>query len=462
MNPDLESILIRGSRPRALWIRLGVALAALVANSGISSKPGLAILGGMGWTLLGVHSLLGVQRCKIPWLPLLAIGLSVPLVASISQSPVSQLEVIGLRSISGIAWIALLSSLFSWSDLRGAFRRWTVASELMDFIDSSIHQGFVLFQELLRRRDIAYLRLFRAGKKRLGVQELSWALAGGLDQAMDRIVKTEEIRILRTSKDAHFSAAFHSPGKDGVSACLRFFDVQVKGHSEIKRLDRCSFELQTSEWSALAGPSGSGKTTLLQAASGLTAISSGELIRLNQTIRRSAPLHRRVDSKVGFVLQDPYEQILGSTPLEDVQLGLRARGVPEKESARLSLEMLRRLGIGELAERPVSRLSYGERKRLAFAAVLVCSPALLLCDEPTAGLDPVAASRLIAVLESVSANNSMSVIWATHDLSRLPKRVGRVILLNRGRIVFDGPKGEALDPVRLRQAGLEEEHGGRD
>ena len=112
------------------------------------------------------------------------------------------------------------------------------------------------------------------------------------------------------------------------------------------------------------------------------------------------------------------------------------------------------LGVEHLADKPIPTLSFGEKKRVAFASALATEPALLLCDEPTMGLDPVAAGTLVRVLEEATVGRSIAVVWATHDLARLPRAVGRLVLVQEGRLAFDGLRADALDPRRLRAAGL--------
>jgi cobalt/nickel transport system ATP-binding protein len=154
-----------------------------------------------------------------------------------------------------------------------------------------------------------------------------------------------------------------------------------------------------------------------------------------------------------MVFQDPNDQILGTTPVEDVAWGLRHRGLSRAEAESRARAQLDRIGIGRLADRPVHELSFGERKRVAFAAALVTRPTLLLCDEPTMGLDPVAAANLVIAVEAASADG-LATLWATHDLLTLPKPTQRLVLLSAGAIAFDGSCAEGFSLDRLRQAGL--------
>jgi cobalt/nickel transport system ATP-binding protein len=209
---------------------------------------------------------------------------------------------------------------------------------------------------------------------------------------------------------------------------------------------------------ALAGPSGSGKTTLLKTIAGLVQPQAGAIARFGR-VMANGPLSERVDGRVALVFQDPNDQLLGATPVEDVTWGLRHRGVPRAAADARARATLDSLVIGELADRPIHELSFGERKRAAFAAALAVRPDLLLCDEPTMGLDPVAASRLVHAL-ATAAGAGLTVLWATHDLAALPRAIDRIVLLSGGRVAFDGPLHDGLSPRRLEGAGLAVPHPG--
>ena len=124
------------------------------------------------------------------------------------------------------------------------------------------------------------------------------------------------------------------------------------------------------------------------------------------------------------------------------------------EAKRRSLEMTKALGIEHLWERPCHELSFGEQRRVALAGLLVLEPELVLLDEPTAGLDPVAAHELIGLVEQYARENGASFFWATHDLHSIPPHIDRVLLLRDRRVIFDGPKAEGLSEAWLLRVGL--------
>ena len=166
---------------------------------------------------------------------------------------------------------------------------------------------------------------------------------------------------------------------------------------------------------AVTGPSGSGKTTLLRLLAGLERPSRGEAVVLGTAVaglgRAERARFRR--SHVGFVSQDPeLVPFLGAR--ENVELALELRGV-DGDRGRRALEALAAVGLGELAEQRVSRLSAGERQRVAVARAIAGRPALLLADEPTARLDGANALALASLLARLAREWGAAVVCATHD-----------------------------------------------
>ncbi len=441
LDPDDALFPARAAVPRALGRRAALLATALVANAWMARPLPLLLLG-----LAGVLAL-GVDRAGRARFERLLAGLASALLFAfvpwlLTGSSAGTLPVV-LRLSSGLAWVIWFGGAASWPALRVGARRLQVPEALIELVDTSVAHGLLLLREIGRRDEAVAVRLGLA-LRRDRFAFTGGVLAGGVERAFDRAVILEESRTLRTAGSAAPSAPALALDLDGASA----------GHAGAAvALDRITLALSSSRWLAVAGPSGSGKTTLLRLAAGLLTPTAGTVRRLGVDLVRS-PARARLDGRVGMVFQDPEDQLFGSTPLEDVAFGLRSRGAREAESIARAHAMLAELAIDHLADRPVHQLSFGERKRVAFAAVLVCEPALLLCDEPTIGLDPVAARRLVRVVERVALARNTAVVWVTHDLAALPAPIDRVLLLAAGRVSFDGPRDEALDPARLAASGL--------
>ena len=190
----------------------------------------------------------------------------------------------------------------------------------------------------------------------------------------------------------------------------------------------------------IVGANGSGKSTLARMLNGLVLPSRGR-VRVGglDTASDAAAVRRRV----GFVFTDPDAQIVMPTVAEDVAFSLRRRRLPRAELDAQVAAALDRFGLAHLSDHPCHRLSGGEKQLLALAAVLVTDPELVVCDEPTTLLDARNARRVSAIL----AGLSQQVVMVTHHLDQLAG-FDRVVVVDRGRVVADGPPASALAGYR--------------
>ncbi|AMM83795.1 cobalt ABC transporter ATP-binding protein [Martelella sp. AD-3] len=179
------------------------------------------------------------------------------------------------------------------------------------------------------------------------------------------------------------------------------------------------------------GLNGSGKTTFARLINGLTKPTTGK-VRVNG--RDTAEEQAAVAADAGYVFQSPQNQIILPILKDDIELGLRARGVAKTDLGLRAEESLARLGIAHLATRRAHELSGGELQLAALAAVLATRPSLVILDEPTNQLDLRNRRR---VAETIDALNE-DVIAISHDLSTLSS-FERVLLFHEGRLVGDGP-----------------------
>ena len=214
-----------------------------------------------------------------------------------------------------------------------------------------------------------------------------------------------------------------------------------KNFGAIKALTEVDLELEPGEFAVLAGLSGSGKSTLLRACCGLVphyhgGDVAGSLAVCGLDVREHGPTE--LGGLVGMVGQDPETQVVSATVRGELELPLELRGEPAGARARAIEEVMLALGIEHLAQRPTDTLSGGELQRVALAAALVLRPRLVLLDEPTSQLDPVAGEELIGLLRRLNEEWGMGVIVAEHRIERCLGAADRVLALDSGRLVFDG------------------------
>jgi energy-coupling factor transporter ATP-binding protein EcfA2 len=200
-------------------------------------------------------------------------------------------------------------------------------------------------------------------------------------------------------------------------------------------------ELGVGEFVVLAGRSGSGKSTLLRACSGLVphyhgGEASGSLSVCGLDVRDHGPAE--LGGLVGMVAQDPESQVVSTTVRGELELPLELRGESAAARARAVEEVALALAIAHLLERPADTLSGGELQRVALGAALVLRPRLVLLDEPTSQLDPVAGDELIGLLRRLNEEWGMGVLLAEHRLERCLAAADRVVAMADGAIGFDG------------------------
>ncbi len=210
-------------------------------------------------------------------------------------------------------------------------------------------------------------------------------------------------------------------------------------------LEAVDLTLGAGEWLGLIGPNGAGKSTLLLHLNG-TLRGEGTLEVAGMPLTRAnLPEIRR---RVGLVFQDPDDQLFMPTVLEDVAFGpLNLRLSPAEARARAETA-LAQVGIADLADRPPHQLSTGQKKRAALATVLSMEPDILVLDEPTAGLDPRGRREFIRLIQGLPC----AKLLATHDLPLVRETCGRTAILDRGRIVADGPTETILEDEELLRA----------
>ena len=244
---------------------------------------------------------------------------------------------------------------------------------------------------------------------------------------------------------------------------MMLFEVEhvTYRYEGVTAVDDLSLAIAEGSRVALLGANGSGKSTLLRLFDGLIFGQSGRIRFRGDDVseerladdRFALPFRRTV----GMVFQNPDVQLFNPTVFDEVAFGPLQLRWPKNEVRERVGQTLERLRIGHLKNRIPQRLSGGEKKRVALASVLVLDPAVLLLDEPTAGLDPRSASEAIDLM--VEWGGSKSIVLATHDLGDLEDIADRCYVLDGGRLAAEGTPGEILgDGDLLRRTNLIHAH----
>jgi ABC-type cobalamin/Fe3+-siderophores transport system ATPase subunit len=202
-----------------------------------------------------------------------------------------------------------------------------------------------------------------------------------------------------------------------------------------------SMIVQKGSFVAVVGPNGAGKTTLLTLINGLGTLQNGVVTIFDTRVTRYNMNHMRQD--IGYVPQ--HQNIDPRMPIsayDVVMLGRYAHiGMfhnPGKKDHDLVNDICARVGISHLRSKPIGHLSGGEAQKVSLARALAQQPRLLLLDEPTANLDPLAQHEITKVIEQEYENNALTVLFVTHILSHLPQVCSHAILLRQGKIIGQG------------------------
>ncbi len=205
-------------------------------------------------------------------------------------------------------------------------------------------------------------------------------------------------------------------------------------------LDNLSFTIEDGSCVAIIGVTGSGKSTLVQHFNGLLRPRSGRVVvNAIDVGSRDADL-AKLRRMVGLVFQSPESQLFASTVFEDVAFGPRQVGMSEGQVARVVEEALRIVGLPqpEFGQRDPFSLSGGQMRRAALAGVLAMEPAILILDEPTAGLDGEGRAELHRFLRRLRAERQTTILLVSHDMGEVASLAERALVLHQGRLVLDG------------------------
>ena len=214
-------------------------------------------------------------------------------------------------------------------------------------------------------------------------------------------------------------------------------------------LSDVSFTIEDGSYTALIGHTGSGKSTILQLLNGLLVPSQGS-VRVFDTLITSTSKNkdiRQIRKQVGLVFQFAENQIFEETVLKDVAFGPQNFGVSEEDAEQIAREKLALVGIDEsLFDRSPFELSGGQMRRVAIAGILAMEPAILVLDEPTAGLDPLGRKELMNLFKKLH-QSGMTIVLVTHLMDDVAEYANQVYVMEKGCLVKGGKPSDVFQDV---------------
>ncbi|MDS1029250.1 energy-coupling factor transporter ATPase [Bacillota bacterium LX-D] len=220
-------------------------------------------------------------------------------------------------------------------------------------------------------------------------------------------------------------------------------------------LEKINLEILEGQFVLIVGGSGCGKSTLVRALTGLVPEfyggTFGGKVSLNgQEIQRLDK--RKLAQQIGMVFQDPESQLVMTNVEEELAFGLENLGLPNDLMKRRVMEVTGALGLSNYLQQFIPELSGGQKQKVALGAILAMQPDILVLDEPTSQLDPVAGEEILTMLKRLNEENGLTVVLVEQRLERCFHLADRVIVMNKGRIAFDGEPEQAAKWAALNHS----------
>ncbi len=220
-----------------------------------------------------------------------------------------------------------------------------------------------------------------------------------------------------------------------AEAALTVEHLSFAYYEEEPVLTDINFEIRKGEMLSIVGRNGAGKSTLSSLICGFIHPNQGRILLNGEDI---APLSiKERGEKIGLVMQSPNQMISKPMIFDEVALGLAVRGVPEEEIRERVFETLKICGLYEMRNWPVSALSFGQKKRVSIASILVMNPEIMILDEPTAGQDFRHYTEIMEFLKKLNEEMGLTIIMITHDMHLMLEYTDRTLVLAGGKLLRD-------------------------
>ncbi len=275
--------------------------------------------------------------------------------------------------------------------------------------------------------------LYVTALKYAGVPVTEQLRAGRIDT-----LDVDAVKVALLKWDAAQPEREPAPKRDSI---LSAEDLSYRYVEQRPILKHLNFSIETGEMVSLVGTNGAGKSTLAKVVTGICKDPEGSL-RFHGEPMDHWTIHER-SGKIGYVMQNPNQMICKAMIYDEVALGLRLRGMAEEEIRPRVEKALRICGLYPFRKWPISALSFGQKKRVTIASVLVMEPELIILDEPTAGQDYRHYTEIMEFLRSLNQSGT-TILLITHDMHLMLEYTPHAIVLHAGEILLDGTAVKAL------------------
>ena len=255
-------------------------------------------------------------------------------------------------------------------------------------------------------------------------------------------IETMQLQNYKQSVKEWFETTEPKASKEEVASALKVEDLYFSYVEGKPILQKIHFDIKKGEMVSIVGKNGAGKSTLSNLICGFYQPTKGRILLNGQDI---APLSiKERGEKIGLVMQSPNQMISKPMIFDEVALGLRVRGVPEEEIKERVFETLKICGLYPFRNWPVSALSFGQKKRVSIASILVMNPEVLILDEPTAGQDYRHYTEIMEFLKKINETYGITIIMITHDMHLMLEYTDRAIVIADGHLIADDKPAKVL------------------
>ena len=241
---------------------------------------------------------------------------------------------------------------------------------------------------------------------------------------------------------------------ESVDTILELDDVRFGYDKEKEILKGISFKINKGEMVSIVGRNGAGKSTISKLISGFYKPTSGKIFLNGKSLENDSIKER--SEKIGVVMQNPNSMISKAMIYDEVALGLRIKGINEDEIKEKVYDVLKICGLYEFRNWPISALSFGQKKRVTIASILVLNPEIIILDEPTAGQDYKHYNEIMEFLRKLN-RNGITIIMITHDMHLMLEYTNKTIVLSDGKKIAEDSAANILtDEKVIKAANLKE------